>query len=199
MITERSHDGAGWAQFSDDRKHRYVIGRLVSTRALEPMVLRIPDDIVAPITKVVFVMLNPSVAGAHKPDPTWTTCCKFGQRWGADVVEAVNLDSLISTDPKALWAHPIGQRGDDEINNQIILDVCGAKLTAAERFYVRVVAAWGRPGARDNRAGEVCAMLAAHDIALYRFDVPCSDNGQPRHPLARGTHRIPDDTKAVPW
>lgn len=198
MIDERSHDGAGWARFSDDRKFRYLIGRLVSTRSLVHQV-RIPEDVITPITKVVFVMLNPSEANAQKPDPTWTRCCTFARSWGADITEAVNLDALISPYPEDLWLRPIGLRGDDAVNDEQILEACGAHLTAAERTRIKVVAAWGNHGERDGRAACVQKLLRDKGVVLYRFDRPLTKSMQPLHPLARGKNSIPSDTKAVRW
>lgn len=199
MIDQRSPDGAGWAKFSDDGKHRYLVGRLVSTRALEPHQLSIPDDLVRAITKVVFVMLNPSDANAWKPDPTWGKCCAIGRNHGADIVEAANLHSFVSPHPSDLWKLPVGQRGDDAINDRAILEACGGFLTADERSRITVVCAWGSHGFRNDRGDIVRKMLVANDIQLHKLDMPLTEKNQPMHPLARGKNHIPADVKVVRW
>jgi hypothetical protein len=199
MIEQRSPDGAGYARFSDDGTHRYLIGRMVSTRALEPMVMRVPDDVIEPIRKMVFVMLNPSDANAWKPDPTWTKVCTIARNHGCDIAEAVNLYSLVSSLPKVLWTYPIGLRGDDTFNDNIILEACGAHLSAEERSRIKVVCGWGRHGARDDRGSIVTKMLRDHGIVTHKIDMPLTENEQPMHPLARGRHHVPETVKVVPW
>lgn len=161
-------------------------------RALTPSQLVLPDDIVTPITRVTFLMLNPSDASAFKPDPTWSKCCEFARAWNANICEAVNLHAFRSSKPKFLWAQSIGKRGDNWENDAQILEACGGPCT-------RVIAAWGSDGDRDGRATQVRQLLHAAGITLHRLGVPLTDNGSPKHPLARGKHFIPLDTKAVVW
>lgn len=193
FIDEHSRDGAGWARFSKDRKHRYVIRRCVTTRALPS----VADD--SPLTTVVFCMLNPSKASANKPDNTWTKCCTFASLWGADLCEAVNLDSFITSKPNELFKLPIEQRGGDEVNNRQILERCGAFVDEETRSRIKIVCAWGQDGARDGRGEEVRSMLIEYGLDLYRIDADLADGDQPRHPLARGKYFVPLTAKMVRW
>jgi len=191
MIDDRSLDGIGWARFSDDRRMRYRL-----TRALTP------HEGIA-VARVVFVMLNPSTADAFKLDNTVSRCCEFARRWGADIVEVVNLFALRSTDPDALYdgarAAP-GQCGDfshlwrsdvgaDSVNDEQILAAC----TDASR----VIAAWGNHGELGDRGEDVRKLLVGRGVKLeaLRF----TDSGVPMHPLARGKNFIPYETQPQVW
>lgn len=79
------------AMFSGDRKRRFELIR--DWR----------DEIGAPNKTALFVMLNPSVAGEAKDDPTVRKVVGFSRRWGYGRVVLVNLIPIVSTDP---WALP---------------------------------------------------------------------------------------------
>lgn len=62
---------------------------------------RIWDD---SLPRVVFVLLNPSSAGAAEGDPTSDFCVSFARHQkGIGGVEIVNLFARIASDPKELW------------------------------------------------------------------------------------------------
>lgn len=189
MIDEHSLDGGGWARFSDDARMRYRLAR-----ALRPARLVVPADGrvrlagVAIAVRAVFLMLNPSTADAFKPDRTVSRCAEFARRWGADILEVVNLFAFISPYPSDLYHLEAGARGDDHLNDGEILGAC-----ADARF---VVAAWGNDGALGDRATVVRAELeraGAHLVGLGR-----TGSGQPMHPLARGKNFIPYDRPLAP-
>lgn len=200
MIEEYTLNGSGWARFSPDEKHRYRLGRMI--RALDADTARdfwITRHI--ELRRVVFLMLNPSTANAFKPDPTVSRCIKFASMWGADIVEVVNLFSLRSTQPAALYdgarVAP-GQCGDyshawrstvggDPTNDEQIIDAC--------RGAHRVIAAWGNHGELANRGADVAAMLAREGVKLEALRI--LSNGNPSHPLARGKAFISYETAPV--
>lgn len=189
MIDEYSQDRTGWARFSDDKSKRYRLGRALSPRALDPSHLRIPDDLLAQISIVVFILLNPSTATATKPDPTAKKTFKFGATWGYDFGEIVNLFPDRTPYPEDLrrLTRPIV----DEENDAQILAACARAQM--------VVGAWGVHGDLDNRAEHVRSLIAKAGIALHRLEGPLTDNGQPKHPLARGKHHVPSTAKPVLW
>lgn len=189
MIDEFSDDGIGQARFSDDRRMRYRLSRIISTRMLDPTRLAIPHDL-RQITRVVWVMLNPSTADAFKLDPTVKRCCEFSRRWNADIVEVVNLFALRSTDPNELLKHHRLLRGDDIENDRQILETMAYPNA-------RVIAAWGNWGELDGRATYVRQMLRERHVELeaLRF----AQNGSPMHPLARGKSFIPYETQPQVW
>jgi hypothetical protein len=127
----------------------------------------------------VFVMLNPSWAEERHDDATMRRVIGFAKREGWAGVEVVNLFSLRSADPAALWRAPEMRQADDERfaahNRETLLDVCAA--------YGDVVIAWGAVADRfpDVAAGAIMA-LRQLGRPLYAFE-GATKSGQPLHPL----------------
>ncbi|MGN6107454.1 MAG: DUF1643 domain-containing protein [Kofleriaceae bacterium] len=186
MIDEYSLDGTGWARFSDDRRMRFRLARSLDGRELY-----IVDGRTIAYRSVVFLMLNPSTADAFKLDPTVSKCCQFARRWGADVLEVVNLFALRSPDPRDLdIAHAHGEQlGDDADADAQILEACASAA--------RVIAAWGAGGVRHGRADAVAELLAQHSIRPEHLGT--TKAGHPLHPLARGRSWIPLDREPRWW
>lgn len=157
FVTDRRDHLAGVdrATFSPCRNYRYMLSRRWGHGPT-----------------LCWVMLNPSVASAFDDDPTIGRCRSFSQRAGYAGLVVVNLYSLRSTDPKALWtrkeAERIGPLGDKFITEQ-----------AGGRNHV--IAAWGTHGARNGRGDQVAAMLTDAGVTLHCLGV--TKDGQPKHPL----------------
>jgi hypothetical protein len=186
MISEWSPDRTGWARFSPDRVMRYRLAR-----SLRPGVaLEVIDSITyladAPFerpTRVCFLMLNPSTADAFQLDPTVNECRKRAVALGADILEVVNLFAFRSPYPEDLKTRKFGERGDGVINDDEIFTACRVAHIA--------VAAWGNHGMLDRRAQIVTGQLMKWGIELWHLGKTA--DGSPKHPLARGKHRIPTD------
>lgn len=135
----------------------------------------------------VFVMLNPSKADAHKDDPTIRRCVKFARTWGYDALHVVNLYGYRATDPTVLKtvSQPIGPENDEHL-------IKAADLVRAHDGIL--IAAWGNH-ATLARVEMGTAMLG--DAPLHCLGT--TQSGAPKHPLARGIHRIPDDVTPQPW
>jgi hypothetical protein len=194
MIDQWSDDRAGFAQFSDDMTMRYHLLRLVSDRAREiggDVIFQMLGPPWSPPTLEIacFLMLNPSDADAFKPDPTVTECVKFTRRWGHDITWVVNEHAFRSPYPTDLKKRAVGERGDDVINNQAIMLACSMATV--------VVTAWGNDGALDSRDRAVLGMLRTAGIKTHNLGT--TKAGHPKHPLARGKHRIPADMQPQPW
>ncbi len=188
MINQLSLNRTGWALFSDDMTMRYRL-----TRGLTPQATFIfAGDCVVDygnLARVVFLMLNPSTADAFKLDPTVNECRKRAIALGADVLEVVNLFALRSPYPEDLRKAARGSRGDDDVNDAAIITACrGARM---------VIAAWGNGGDLDDRAARVTYLLSLSNIRLHHLGRTSS--GAPKHPLARGKHRIPADLTPIAW
>lgn len=184
MIDEYSLDGTGWARFSDDKRRRYRLGRILNPALAHFGWKHLP----ASIDRTVFVMLNPSVADAFKPDRTVSKCCAFASRWGSDVVEVVNLFAFISPRPKdLLTAVP---RFTVEENEAIL-----AATTQLGRTIT--IAAWGNHGVLDGRADYVRKILRERHIDVWHLGL--TQHGHPLHPLARGKAFIPLDREPEAW
>ncbi len=181
----------GWARFSDDKVMRYRLGRACSTAGREALSMsRNPGAWeLSTLIRIVFLMLNPSTASAFELDPTVSECIRFARLWrpDVDVVEVVNLFAFRTPYPKVLKKAP--DRGDDALNNEQILEACaGASL---------VIAAWGVDGDLGGRANFVRSMIHENGIPMHRIGV--TKDGHPKHPLARGKHRIPREQQPIPW
>lgn len=184
MIDEYNAARTGWARFSDDRTMRYRLARSLTDAPLQV----VDGRIVAP-RRIVFALINPSDADAFEPDPTVTNCCTFSRRWSGDVTEVCNLNAFRSPYPTDLKKRACGQRGDDPVNDAEILAACtGAHL---------VIAGWGNDGGLDFRDRKVLAMLREHGIQLHHLGL--TQSGFPKHPLARGKHRIAADFVPQEW
>ena len=148
------------AYFSEDRRFRYLLRRRVGNST----------------GRVLFIMLNPSMADEVRNDPTIRRCIGFAHNWGFGLLDVVNLFALISTDPRGLLEvdDPVGPYNDAMIHRA---------LEAADS----VVLAWGNHGLdHQERVEEVTAMVrrSAQPLCLG-----LTLKGAPRHPLrlARGT------------
>ena len=183
MIDEYSRDGIGWARFSDDRKRRYRLGRILHA----PLVAYGWKDLPLTAKRVVFLMINPSTADAFKPDPTISKCCKFALRWGAEILDVVNLFAFRTPYPTDLFKQDIGADGADEWNDAQIVEAC------TQPGVIKVVAAWGNHGAWRERDVAVCAMLKEQCVNLWCLGTTSSVSAAPKHPMARGHHFIPLD------
>ena len=125
-------------QFSECEKYRYTLRRDFTTGRF----------------KVLFVMLNPSIADACVDDPTTRRAVDFartGLRCGNYM--AVNLFALRSTNPKGLRAvvDPIGLEND-------------AYLLAAAKWADEIVVAWGTGGAYMDRGKQVIKLLSDYPL-----------------------------------
>lgn len=161
------------ASLSDDGRYRYTLTRSWGGE-LEQL--------------QTFVMLNPSTADADLDDPTIRRCIRFAQRLGAPGILVVNLYAYRATQPADLWraADPVGPHND-------------AVLRSAMSGRGRpVIAAWGANARRDR----VERFLQLARNAGGRRDLVAlgvTQAGAPKHPLARGRHRIPDDVVPQPF
>ena len=82
------------AEFSSDRKYRYVLRRIWNRKK----------------GHVLFVCLNPSTADENVDDPTIRRCIRFAESWGLGGMVMVNLFAYRATNPKEMLAHsdPVG-------------------------------------------------------------------------------------------
>lgn len=146
------------AVFSDDGRYRYSLSREWDLRG----------------EQVCWIMLNPSIAGDERDDPTIRRCMGFARKWGYGGIVVVNLFAAIATFPADLakMKDPVGPHNDEAI------------LQAIKGR--RVVCAWGNlgPWLRSNwhRDMTVATMVIdtartnAHCLGLTKF-------GYPQHPV----------------
>lgn len=200
MIDEFNPPGTGFARFSDDRKLRYRLARILTTQVEFEYIGRNfgrirPRDgapsslLISEVRRVVFLMLNPSTADAFKLDPTVSKCVKFALRWEAHALEVVNLYAHRTPYPEDLDSVPATELGMGAEADEEILAAC--------RGAYRVIAAWGNNGWRYGRGAYVRQLLRDHQIPVMRLGQ--TGDGSPKHPLARGKHLIPIDQEPAVW
>lgn len=130
---------------------------------------------------LLWVMLNPSTAGARDDDATIRRCTRFSRDWGFRSLTVVNLYGLISTYPAEL------RKAEDPVGNPEN-DIVIAK---AAKEAQAIVLAWGANAPHPERCETVIDLLRTN--AFYAQRLRClgqTKDGHPRHPL-----RLAADTK----
>jgi len=142
-------------------------------------------------------MQNPSVAEAEdetKNDPTILRLIGFTTRLAFGRLVVVNTYKRRATDPLDLyrWLYSMGFDGREQ-HRRSALDTAIAEAKAADMF----IAAWGNGDGKDGWPKRFADGLVAAGIDLYAFGF--TNIGAPKHPLARGRNRIPDDQMPILW
>lgn len=135
---------------------------------------------------------NPSTADGDRDDPTMWREMSFANRWGFGALVKINVYPFITPSIAALrkWRNDCPR---EAIERSLV--ACSEALKLADTFW----AAWGA----HVDAGDLGAWLAAlkqrHGRQPAWQCLGVNADGSPRHTLARGRHRIPDDQRLVPW
>jgi hypothetical protein len=143
-----------------------------------------------------WLMLNPSTADATQDDPTIRRVIHFTTAWGFHGFTVVNLYPFRSSSPAECrrWADWENNGPDwyarDALQNNAAIVAREAKDAAM------IVAAWGG-SAWDTDWIENIIEEIADNLDIYCLGI--TDSGSPKHPMARGNHRIPDDQKPILW
>lgn len=132
---------------------------------------------------IAWVGLNPSTADEQKLDPTLRRIEAFSRAWGFGSFLMLNLFAFRSPHPKVMLAaaDPIGPGNGDAIALAALQ--CG-----------KAVACWGAVSGNERTANQAAAVRAM--LLLSFSEVWCigtTQSGDPKHPLARGKHRVPND------
>ena len=171
---------AGTATFSPDRVYRYALTRTWN-----------PEQ-----PPILWIMCNPSTADAFQLDPTLKRVRDFSHRWGYGSFTVLNVFALRSPYPTDLTTHPapVGPLNDEVITAELdgLIDACDGTET-----YPRVMVGWGVWGGLLSRGNAVRHMIL--DAGLTPHCLAQTADGSPMHPLARGKHYIPADTRPQPW
>ena len=152
------------------------------------------------LTKPVLVvcMFNPSTADAERDDPTVKTLIHFATLWGYGGLRIVNLFAFRTSKPAELLA--CDARFGPE-NGRYVAEA----MDYAAKNGGRLLVAWGNGGELDGRGDWFC-LRAGH---VYKLDLICLGlsrgsrwvgdihHQNPKHPMARGKHRIPRDQKPI--
>lgn len=143
------------AVFSKDGQYRYLLERHWSEDLDKPLAL--------------WLMLNPSTAGADVDDPTIRRVVGFSKTYGCRGVRVLNLYALIATQPKRLWEHPdpVGPENDS---------LLAADLFGATTIPSLTIVAWG-----TNAVQERVEWFNEHSYGQHCLGF--NADGSPKHPL----------------
>lgn len=140
-----------------------------------------------PEPRVLFIGLNPSMADAEQDDPTVNWWREFAKKHGYGGLVAANLFAFRTSNPKEF--KDSGFLVGDE-NDYFIVE-------AAKRCGL-IIACWGNSGGRQaaERGHHIELLLEPQDIWFFEANT----DGSPRHPLARGAHRLdPQEATLSLW
>lgn len=139
---------------------------------------------------LVVCMLNPSTADSEQDDMTILALIHFAQLWGFGGLLIVNLCSYRTPYPGEMEkaADPVGPYNDNFL----------AEALGYARDHGRMaLAAWGNGGEFMGRDKVFVEMAKQRGVDLVCLGT--TQSGQPKHPLARGKHRIPRDQQPIIW
>lgn len=127
---------------------------------------------------LLWVMFNPSTADAEVDDPTIKRCIKFSQSWGFNNLVVANLYAYRSSDPCAIWKCAATEARGPENKGWVTLLASQADS---------IIVAWGNPGGEHAPPGWL-----EWRKQPYLYCIGTTKSGAPKHPLARGKHRVPE-------
>ncbi|QCE32441.1 DUF1643 domain-containing protein [Acetobacteraceae bacterium] len=133
--------------------------------------------------RILWIMMNPSVATETEDDRTVAKCQRLSRKWGYGSMNVGNSFAYRATDQKRLLevSDPVGPE-----NLQYL--ICMAKESD------KVILAYGTPQAKQLQAQgtKIAQALAKEGIALYALKI--STKNRPYHPLY-----LSEDSKPIPF
>jgi hypothetical protein len=156
--------------------------------------------------RVLVVMANPSKADHEVEDPTSSLLISILDHNGFGAYTAVNLCPLRSSKPADALSFMRALDGNarlavdrDALHHN--LDVVDSELLKLKQTDA-VLLAWGSIASGFGTL--VLSMVSnlnefskAMQVPLYCLGKTAS--GHPKHPMARGTHKVPKDAPLIPW
>lgn len=149
---------------------------------------------------LVVCMLNPSRADHKQDDPTITLLCQIASHNGYGGVLVVNLCPLRSSQPADAFAMLDAAQVDGDVELRRILwqnlRIIEVEIQCAGALLI----AWGANGGRAGDWYSVTMQtVREHRPRVPIFHLGKCANGHPKHPLARGKHKVPKDAPLIPW
>lgn len=143
-------------------------------------------------------LFNPSDASHERDDPTTTILCHIAAHNGFGGYTIVNFTPLRSsvTGPAIDMLRRAQVDGDPGLREILWRNakVIDRELDKASAF----LAAWGSMGGEAGSWYELLMQtLRDRLVPVYRLGV-CA-NGHPKHPMARGRHKVPKDAVLERW
>lgn len=146
---------------------------------------------------IAILMNNPSNANDQIDDPTIKRCIHFAHLWGYDGLVVVNKYPYVTPYPNVCkkWADW------DKPNNPdwAVRDILQKNLTVIENMGRNASLRLAAFGNIQNDEDWTNLCLEAFNQGGKLHCLGITKNGSPKHPMARGKHRIPDDQKPLLW
>lgn len=138
--------------------------------------------------ELVCCMLNPSNADHEIDDPTILALIHFADLWGYGGLRIINLFAFRASRPSVMFAAeaPIGEHNERHMH---------AAMQSALEHGGKMLVAWGNDG--QDRAN--FTVQKAVNMGLTLICLGTTLSGAPKHPMARGKHRIPRDQQPIVW
>lgn len=147
-------------------------------------------------------MLNPSLATSTTNDPTIRRLMGFTKRLGFGSLHVFNPYTHVSPDPLELYAWWERLTFFEKRAHQRQA-VGHAKILIARRRPAAIVNASGQWYARDEWIREFWWSLeryvSINELPSKFYTLGLTKDGSPKHPMARGRSRIPDNAQLTPW
>lgn len=155
---------------------------------------------------LVVCMFNPSTADAKQDDPTISLLRHIASHNGYGGIVVVNAIPLRSPSPAEAidMVNTWDKRQDWYQRDALQANLCIIK-TEVEKA-AAVLIAWGALGDRCDLW--IDTVLEEIEVACFRgvqadpapiYCLGKTKSGYPKHPLARGKHKVPKDAKLIPW
>lgn len=151
--------------------------------------------------QLLTIMFNPSTADHQVDDPTITLLCHIARHNGFGGIVVCNAIPLRSSKPADAIDMELNWAKRREWYQR---DALQDNLTVVSREVGKagaVLIAWGNLGDRvsdsmENLLDEINSALP-NGSEIYCLGK--TKSGQPKHPLARGKHKVPKDALLIPW
>ena len=142
------------AVYSECKRYRYSLTRETNNSKL----------------KLLFILLNPSIATETKNDPTISRCQKRTQELGYTAFRVCNLFAFRTKDPLIMKGSidPIGPENNYIINESLY-------------WSNKIICAWGSDGKYLERGDEVRKIIKKNGSKAFHLGLTKSN--QPKHPL----------------
>jgi hypothetical protein len=146
-----------------------------------------------------FLGHNPSTAGHELEDPTTLTWTRFAKLWGCGRYTAVNLYPLRSPDPDVARQWAAWDKTRDWTVRDLLMENEGIVVREAKRADI-FVACYGAIALDDAWNEHILEAIQSGEPPypdIYIFGLTSA--GAPKHPMARGKHRVPRDQQPILW
>lgn len=147
-------------------------------------------------------MLNPSSGNGLRDDPTLRRLTEITDGLGFGGYTVVNWSPFISASPKTMMEFMNKDAKFIRFAMRKNIEVVKFEAKQADS----IIVAWGNDFPTELRGGDLLSEYTSEFLSalmlVYKNDLMCfgiTKLGAPKHPLARGKHRIGANIKLMPW